>query len=128
MSMPTPNTNEPLENGQTPGSLIYQYCKKRHVCIRCRVRWVEANILLCVVCESSVAAYHAKKIRRKSNKKDKNPSMVEIVIARDLSGVGLLLSLQSDIGTLLSVHKITTVDIRDARKGKAKISSYREAA
>jgi hypothetical protein len=75
-----------------------------------------------------VFAYKAKRVRSKSNKKDKNPSMVEVVIARDLSGNGLLLSLQSDIGTLLSVHKIESVDIRDARKGKVKISSFRRAA
>lgn len=124
---PKPNTGEPHpKNGFKPGQMLYAFCKDEHICPQCHARWVEANVILCALCEAWSNAYKAKTERRKSKRKDKNPSMLEIVIARDLSGQGVNVVLQSDLGKLMSIHKLDSVDVRDARAGNTNISSYRK--
>jgi hypothetical protein len=126
MKSPTPNTNDELR-GKKPRAWMANYAFQHHICDRCRSRWVEPNNIYCDVCASKIVAYRAQRTRRKDTrlKPDKNPLMVEVVISRNLAGKGLDIGLTSDIGVLLNVKGVQTVDVRDARAGKAKITGYR---
>lgn len=122
-----PNTNEPAENGATPGSLIYSYTKRRRICTSCNARWCEEGLLKCARCESREHAWRQRSQRKKDpkRKKDPNPQQLTITITRSLRGDRWVVDLNSDIGKLLSVSGLITVDINDASAGKAKITMYR---
>jgi hypothetical protein len=126
--MHKPNTAEQV-NGLRPAQIVYNFIKEKHICVRCEQRWVEANELFCEVCKAWQIAYRARSERKRKNGKetDPNPTMVEVVIAQEANGNGLLVSLLSDIGNLMTVHHVTSVDVRDVKSGKSKITPYRAA-
>ncbi len=128
--LPKPNTNNEWK-GMTPRQTEHDFCLKKHICDRCRSRWAPANQVYCDVCAAKIITSYAERTRRKkgggSGKKEKNPYMAEIIIAPDFSrGKHFwMIALYSDLGKIIQVRGLHSVDIRDARHGKAKITSFR---
>jgi hypothetical protein len=122
-----PDTNNPV-NGVTPGSMVYQYMLSEDVCPNCRRRWTDPDTTHCARCDAQLLAYASVRRRRKMKRDMKRPRSVEIVVTRDFNTNTLQVSIFSDIGTLLNVHRVESVDFRDARQGKKHLRTFRAAA
>ena len=125
--IPKPNTNNPWK-GMTPRQMEHDFCLKKHICDRCRSRWAPANQVYCDVCAAKIIASYAGRSRKKSGKREKNPYMAEIIIAPDLARGKHFwtVAIYSDIGKLIQIRGLHSVDVRDAKNGKAKITTYRD--
>lgn len=128
MKIGKPNTNQEVD-GKNPRAILRKYAKDRHICDRCRSRWVEANQVFCDICEGRVQAYN-KKHRRSLTpqfKRDKNPRWVELILASDQTSRNtVMVSVLSDLGTLLTVKNLEAIDIRNSLKGKAVIQTVNQ--
>lgn len=126
---PKPNTNNPWK-GMTPRQTERDFCLKRRICDRCRSRWAPGDAIYCDVCTAKIIASYATRTRNKkaNGKKEKNPYMAEIIIAPDLARGKHFwtVAIYSDLGKIVQVRGLHSVDIRDARNGKARITSFRD--
>lgn len=126
MRRPTPNTDVPV-NGKRPGQHIYSYCLEQHICHRCRARWVEANKLACEKCIGEMAAYSARSSRNKNPllKDKKRPMSAEVIIVKELRSDTYILQVLTDMGPMLTLHKLESIDLRNAMEGKASLTHFR---
>lgn len=126
MKFGRPNTNQEI-GGKNPRAILKQAAMDRHICDRCRSRWVEANQVYCEPCAGKItASYEIRKRKKYGLKRDKNPRWVEVILASDqASKKTVMVSILSDLGTLLTVKGLEAIDIRNALKGKATMQTVR---
>jgi hypothetical protein len=122
-----PDTNN-LVGGKTPGQIAYNYLITEDICPQCRARWTDPNSTHCANCDARITTYVAKRLRMKRKRDMKRPSMADVVISRNHVTNKFQIAIYSDVGTLIAVHNLDNVAIRDARHGKAVQKVYRKAA
>src|SRR5690242_18856133 len=109
-----PNTNQEV-GGKNPRAILKQAAVDRHICDRCRSRWVPANSVYCEICIGKIQGYAETRRRQKTGpKRDKNPRWVEVILAHDqFSKKTVMVSILSDLGTLLTVRGLESIDLRN---------------
>lgn len=121
-----PNTDSPV-NGKRPGEQHYQFCKQREICTSCHTRWRDEDSLTCALCESKRVA-RAEVAKRRNNpllKDKRQPLWIEVVLVRQLRSNKYAAEIRSDMGTLDRFTNLKAIDVRDASKGKVKMTSFR---
>ena len=126
-----PNTNEELR-GKKPRAWEKKFNLDNQICDNCRSKWSEKGKVHCEVCASKKAMYaaaHRTDRKKLVKKKDRNPTMVDIIVSA--AGVGRTLDtmdirLTSDTGAIVTVRNVSVALKYIDRKGTVHTTVFRD--